>query len=244
MNIYHITFTDQHMTKSAVLSQQSAFKSGAISSHIYGQNCYDPYFFVINRNVLIQNRGVGYWIWKPYIILKKLHSIPDNSYLVYSDAGVEFIKPLEIIINSMDQDIMLFGNNYRHLDWCKMDVMDAIIPDWRITYNIENRQSQASVIIIKNNKSTRDFVKEWGLLCQMPGFIDDTESKLPNYATFQEHRHDQAILTCLAYKYAIKLHWWPAQYNNGQFVYDKLDWYCNDNYPVMFHHHRKRNNEW
>jgi hypothetical protein len=77
----------------------------------------------------------------------------------------------------------------------------------------------------------------WG---QMPGFIDDSPSKLPNYPTFAEHRHDQAILTCLQIKYGYKLHFWPTKYSEHIRHTARPE----DNYPTMFNHHRKRDHEW
>lgn len=244
MTITHITFSDSNMIKSAILCRDSALKYGANHSIMYNDNCYDPFFYRINHKILKQSRGAGYWLWKPYIILNNLYKLKDGDLLVYTDAGVEIVNDLKNIIERMDSDIFLFGNNYKHLDWCKMDLMECIIPDWPFTFNEDLRQVQASAIFIRNSESSREFVTKWLKLCQIDGFIDDSESVSTNYDTFQEHRHDQAILTCLAYKYGIKLHWWPAQYNGGQFVYDKHPQYNKDDYPVIFHHHRKRNAEW
>jgi hypothetical protein len=83
--------------------------------------------------------------------------------------------------------------------------------------------------------NTKDFMREWLAWCQMPGLIDDSPSQ-DNWKEFAEHRHDQAILTCLQIKHGYKLHWWPTIYS------DHLP--RTDSYPAMFNHHRKRNNEW
>lgn len=40
-----------------------------------------------------------YWLWKPYIILKKLQSMQAGEILIYLDAGTEVISSLEPIIN-------------------------------------------------------------------------------------------------------------------------------------------------
>ena len=244
MNITHITFSDSNMTQSAIVCRDSALKYGADISIMYNQSVYSAEFKRLNKHIIEQERGAGYWIWKPYIIEKKLSELPENSYLVYTDAGLQFVNKIQHIIERMDSDIWLFGNNWQHLDWCKMDVMDFILPDWPLTFAEDSRQVQASVIIIRNTEAARQFVRKWLKLCQVDGFIDDSASISTNYHTFQEHRHDQAILTCLAYKHGIKLHWWPAQYNDGQFVYDKHPQYAADNYPVIFNHHRKRNHEY
>ena len=40
----------------------------------------------INNN----NRGYGYWIWKPYINLKLMEKINNNDIVIYTDAGCTF----------------------------------------------------------------------------------------------------------------------------------------------------------
>ena len=40
-----------------------------------------------HKRILKEKFGGGYYIWKPYIILKKFKEINDNDYLVYCDAG-------------------------------------------------------------------------------------------------------------------------------------------------------------
>ena len=252
INLTLVSYANENMYVSLRKLSESycIYTAAPWNIHTYGYNPIStaPYieygfgeFEEFNKGIFSQKRGAGYWLWKPYLIFKTLINLPDNEILIYSDAGVEFVNNPQHIVDAMQQDIFLFGNNYKHVEWCKGDCMMAI--NGRILPS-DLLQVQASVIFIRNNETTRNFVKEWLLWCQMPGFIDDSPSKLPNYPTFAEHRHDQAILTCLAYKYGYQLHYWPAQYNNGAFKYEKLPQYANDNYPIIFHHHRKRNNEW
>lgn len=111
------------------------------------------------------------------------------------------------------------------------------------------KQVQASVIFFRVSDYTRAFVAEWLKWCLFEGgrLIDDSPSRSPNHPEFQEHRHDQAILTTMAYREGIRLHYWPAVYNKGgspEFVYEKLPEYAGDSYPCLFSHHRKRNHEW
>jgi len=236
--IYGITYCDESMTRSAELCRESMLANGVENCGVWYQHYINAEFRRFNNEIFEQKRGVGYWLWKPYLIYVSLSTLKDGDYVIYSDAGVEFINNVSHIIDRMDQDVFLFGNNWRHVDWCKGDVLNGIQDA------TNEKQVQASVIFIRKSAESMKFVKEWLLWCQMPGFIDDSPSVTPNYPTFQEHRHDQAILTCLQIKYGYKLHYWPASYSNGAFVYDKLPEYAADNYPVLFNHHRKRNNEY
>ena len=78
---------------------ESAFKKGKMEAprdecHAYDANVMDDTFKQKNAHILNQGRGAGYWLWKPYIIYKWLTDDSmedDNSYLIYSDAGMVYI---------------------------------------------------------------------------------------------------------------------------------------------------------
>lgn len=232
-----ITYATSEFLNSAEVLCKTALKNGCYSFVIHDQNEIDTTFEIINDDIIKAKRGAGYWLWKPYIIYMALDLCEDNEILVYFDAGIEVVNNLNHIADRMDQDVFLFGNQWKARHWTKGDIYKVIgvEPD-------DSKQVQASVIFVRNTELARNFIKEWLLYCQFPGLIDDSPSKSPNDAEFMENRHDQAILHVLAVKYGIKRHWWPAMYNNGAFTYDKGDY--TDDYPALFHHHRKRNNEW
>lgn len=244
-----VTYSDDNMSISRKKCIESAYRHGIDNVHEWDSDIMEQTeFYQLNQDIFQQGaRGAGcFWLFKPYIIYKALLDMDETDILIYSDAGVEFINNVSHIIDKMDEDLFLFGNNYNHVDWCKMDVIKTINANnyyWAILEEDHLKQIQASVIFIRPTQKAKEFIKEWLLYCQMPNMIDDSKSAEPNYKDFQEHRHDQAILTCLQIKHGYTLHYWPAQYNNGVFKYDKIEQYKNDNYPIIFHHHRKRNNE-
>lgn len=236
--IHHLTFADERMTTSADHCVDSGHKYG-LKTIVYSPNMLSQHFWFRNSHILRQQRGAGYWLWKPYFIDKVLSEewVGVGDWVLYTDAGVGIIHDPRILTD-FEEDIILFGNHYSHTHWCKGDVIRAMIGqcDGSVL------QVQASAMMFRACKKSYDFVNEWLLWSQIPGFIDDSPSKWPDHPGFQEHRHDQAILTCLAEKYGIKRHWWPAVYNDGAFTYDKGTY--TDSYPPIFHHHRKRNDEW
>ena len=232
--IYGLTFSSGKMNKAANLCESSMMANGVNKTWQFHPGDYlDEDFFQFNFATLEQQRGAGYWLWKPYIIYYQLLLLNDDDYLIYSDAGVEFVGNVREVINRMDQDIFMFTNGHVHSEWCKGSVLNAILHEHP---GPEVKQVQASVIFFKVTQKVKDFVKEWLLWCQMPGFIDDSPSESANYPTFAEHRHDQAILTCLAIKHGYNYnHWWPTQYS--------MHLPRTDNYPVLFNHHRRRDHE-
>jgi hypothetical protein len=273
MKVHLVTFSDKNMDRSARLCMSSATKNGVDytgywphdkpSSHSRraGIGLRQTSFYKHNEALLSQPRGLGFWAWKPYIIEKSMRSCGDGDIFIYADAGIEFIAPVSRIIDRMDQDIFLFGNNWEHAHWCKRDVVETVWPDYRMgtvkteddyRYRSEQmwsrfgRQCQASVIFFRVSDYSRRFVTEWLKWCLFEGgrLIDDSPSRAPNHPEFREHRHDQAILTTMAYRNGLTLHYWPASYNDGAFVYEKLPEYASDSYPILFNHHRRRNHEW
>jgi hypothetical protein len=223
------------MSISAEKCSASALKFGCNETAIFTKELIDDTFWSFNQDIFTQDRGYGYWLWKPYFIYLNLLQMKEGDTLFYTDAGVEFVDHVwHLLLNPTN--VFLFGNNYNHEHWCKGNITDEILGS-----RADRKQIQASAMIFKVGDEAKQLVKRWLTYCQLPGFIDDSPGT-NNDPEFKEHRHDQAILTCLAYRYGYRLHWWPAMYNDGDFVYDKGTY--TDSYPVIFHHHRKRNNEW
>lgn len=228
--IHHITWADHRMSKSAELARESAIRFGCEVMDV----SMAPSFERQHKESISKDRGAGYWIWKSHIISRALFAAKAGEYLLYTDAGVEIINSPRYLVDAMDGDIMLFGNHYQHRDWCKREVFDALQCK-------DGFQVQASAMLFRRSDWSMSFVIEWTQLCLQKDMINDS-TFLVQYPSFQEHRHDQALLTAVAQKHNLRLHWWPAVYNDGAFTYDKGTY--TDTYPPIFHHHRKRNDEW
>lgn len=232
--IRHHTFTDHRMTISAQKCSESALRHGCDVSLVFNPSNIDKGFAEKNKEILSADRGAGYWLWKPYFMVEQLKAANPGDIVIYTDAGIEFVNDVDRLINEMTKPIMLFGNGWPHRDWCKADAicLDPSTPN--------QEQVQASCIIAIASDAALQVMENWLNLCQIPHAIDDSESVVPNIATFREHRHDQALLTNVALSNPRFVSWnrWPAQYKlRGQEKY-------RNRYPQMFHHHRKRNDEW
>jgi hypothetical protein len=239
------TFTDERMTISAERLKNSAVKHGCDYGVIYTQSDIPQLHKDLAAECYNEEKGAGLYVWKPYVCWDAISKLQDGDILIYADAGQEFVNDVNHIINAMDEDIFFFSNGWNHVDWCKFDVMKAInmnhiIGDASGLVGYKDlKQVQASLIFFKVNQTTRDFIKEWMLWSLMPGFCDNSPSKLPNVPTFQETRWDQSILCCLQIKYGYKLHWFPT--TTAHHLHPD---YPNDKYPAIVNHHRKRNNEY
>lgn len=239
--IYLVTYSDDSMTRSKELCCESARRFGVDVCWPQSPDTVSTEFKIFNKDIWEAKRGPSYWIWKSYVVYKSLLALKDGDILIYADAGVEFVANVNEIISRMNEDIFFFTNGFPQVEWCKGDVMREILwwnlIDPRFDFEMKScRQVQASVIFFKVNDKAKRFVKEWLLYCQMPGLIDDSPSKEANYPTFAEHRHDQAILTCLQINYGYKLHFWPTNYSE----HIRHTAQPGDTYPTMFNHHRRR----
>lgn len=163
----------------------------------------DVEFWKIHGDFITNNkRGYGYWLWKPYIILKQLNNMNENDILVYLDSGCEVInddtsfKNMNNLFDKCDEYTILYTlTSHDEKKYNKMDLIDNL--------NLNNDKIknsgmiQGAVIFIKKNNTTMEFVKEWYALSCNYHFIDDSPSILKNDDTFVEHRHDQAIFSLL-----------------------------------------------
>jgi hypothetical protein len=233
--IHHITYANGDMSISGAKCSESALAFGCDRTTLYTPRDIDKAFRAKHNDILSEPRGAGYWLWKPYVIEQALSKIAIGDILVYTDAGLLFEADVNGLIDAMDSDIMVFGNRWRHGDWCRMDVLKAMGCETKT--DIE--QLQASCIIMRKSNRSIEFVQDWLYFCTLNRYITDDPSTEPNEPTFREHRHDQAILTNIAMLYGLTWHWWPAQYSL-RYKYQ----YPMDQYGVTFQHHRKRNHEW
>lgn len=165
----------------------------------------------LNYNLKLGNRGYGFMMWKPYIILDFLNK-NNIEYLIYHDAGrsiyndysltffpkkiIEYIK-----INKLD---FFLGNlipQYGPMSkWTKRDCFLIMNADKKQIYS--KPQIQSSWSVWKNTENSKFFLKLWlkySLNYRCIANIDN-ELKKKNYPNFKAHRNDQSIYSILFYK--------------------------------------------
>ena len=174
-------------------------------------------FFQENRAILDHPTGMGYWLWKPFIILEALNEVPEGTIVVYCDSGIEIIAspdPL-LAICRVETPIVLFGNgDLRNASWTKRDCF--ILMDCDTEYYWNGPQCDAAFALFRKSGQTVQFVREWLDYCQDPRIITDQPNTcgkrdLPD---FVEHRRDQAVLSLMAMKYRLPLFRMPTQFGN------------------------------
>ena len=167
----------------------------------------DTIFWEKHKQFIENNkRGYGYWIWKPYIIMKTLEKMDDNSILLYIDSGCEVIsnetshnKMMDLIERCNENTILYTSTYLKESTWTKMDLFEYMgLKDKKI---MDSDQLQAGVIFMKKNDTTLKFTKEWYENAFVYNNINDTPSISLNDGSFKEHRHDQSVFSLLIKKY-------------------------------------------
>jgi hypothetical protein len=152
------------------------------------------------------NRGYGYWIWKPYIIKKTIEQMADGDLLLYLDCGCELdIKKKDLILGQLnfnEDEYIKAMRTYNDSHWNKMDLIVKL--DVSDDKYLNNSQLQAGNILFLVCEKIRNFVEEWYSIACDYHLIDDSPSIIPNFKYFKEHRHDQSIFSLLCKKYNLQ----------------------------------------
>ena len=168
----------------------------------------DKEFWKLHGDFIKNNkRGFGYWLWKPYLIIKTLELLDDEDILVYLDCGCEIDirnknQILELFkIVKTDKIIGSYVKKSKESAWTKKDLFIAL-QTLKSKY-IYSEQRQATGLILLKCKEVVKLVNQWYKIGSNYHLIDDSSSKEKNFNNFKEHRHDQSILSLLTKKYNI-----------------------------------------
>ena len=86
-----ISYGNDPYKRSLDLLEKSSLEKGKVEKFIrYTREWLETTdFYFKNRYILDNPRGNGFFIWKPYIILKTMESLDEGDIVMYSDAAVE-----------------------------------------------------------------------------------------------------------------------------------------------------------
>lgn len=208
--IHFITYGDSRkytVSKKHILglAKQSNFFDSCFG---YSQNDLSLDFRLKYKNILKQERGGGYYLWKPWIIYNSLKNIRSNDFLVYADAGstfnyfgkTRFYDYIEMLDVS-DYGNLRFENpkNYIEKEWTSKELFKYF--NIQLDSKIANSpQLMGGHIIFQKNKHTHEYLESFFEV------VDYDENLITDYYSdssikgFQENRHDQSIFSLLSKK--------------------------------------------
>jgi len=155
-----------------------------------------------NREILSHPRGGGYWLWKPYLILKTLKRMSPGDVLFYCDSGSFFIesaRPL-LEIARVKQAVVPFSVGLPEIEWTKRDaliLLDADAPQY-----LDTPQRLASFSLYRVSPEAISFASRYLEHCTDPRIVTDQPNTLgePDHPPFRENRHDQSVFSLLTKK--------------------------------------------
>jgi hypothetical protein len=192
---------------------------------IENMSILDPEFKNQNEHILREARGGGYWLWKPYVILKRLTELPDGDVLCYCDSSYRFLSDARIIADAWlsDGDIGACHNKPNDSAWqehtdrkyTKHDTFELMqVPPGDERERIKSTiQAWAGFVLLRKSATSVAFVREWLNYAQNAQIITDSPSTTaPEDPEFKENRHDQSIYSILLKMKHIRLNFIEKQF--------------------------------
>jgi hypothetical protein len=187
----------------------------------YDESSLDEDFMRNYKSIMCNNRGFGYWMWKPQIILQLLNKINQGDIINYIDIGCKLnflarkrlIEYFSIVNSSRGILAFQYGNSKDFIGMNSLNFLEKQFTkgDLFSFFGLSNDsleantfQYQAGVIFIKKCDFSINLIKEWSRISKIKNLIDDSPSETKNFKNFIDHRHDQSIFSLLCKKNNVK----------------------------------------
>lgn len=204
--IIGISYANKKYQKQLKINKISALKVGKVDEYYsYGPNDIDSEFRKKNKEILSRERGNGYWLWKPYFILKTLkEKLKEGDYLIYTDAGVMYMNSTKIIVDFLNEEkakMWAFRLKFKEKMYSKRDAFILLGAD--TPFYTETPQYMATIQIYQKSKFTEKFLEKLLYYSQDKRIITDDNNTLgkDNYIGFRDNRHDQTVFSIMIKKY-------------------------------------------
>lgn len=200
MNTIFVTYGNQNFYNSLKRIKKEAEES-KVFTKIY---CFTDKDLPVDvtQHILYQyNRGGGYWLWKPWVVLKVLQDANDDDIVVFSDAGNTIFKNTrkwdKLFAKLNGKDGIFFYNGSKLIQYTRRNIFEYF-------NNISPCQYQivGNFFIVK--KSALPLIKEWyKTMLEHPELVLDVtdDERIFENKMFIENRHDQAVLSGIIYSY-------------------------------------------
>lgn len=219
MNIL-LNYANGYSRRLQKLSNRTGMHIGGFDSNIsLSPKDIDRRFWRENRAILTQKRLGGYGLWKPYIILKVLETLPPRDVLFYCDSDSFFVapvKPLTDLFERTKQDVIPFELEYYEYAWTKRDafiLMECDTPEYT-----HSPQMLDGYHLWRKSETSLRFLREWLAYARDARISTDIPNQLglDNYDGFKENRHEQTIFSLLVKKYGFEAFRDPSQFGNDR----------------------------
>lgn len=151
-------------------------------------------------------RGNGYWLWKPLVVHAELERLAEGEVLVWADAGCvldaqhadELRDRLLRLTEDQPVDLAVLPN-HTNAQRCTGGAAELVAQTRRPAFWRSDQAEASRILLLKSPKAV-ELVEAWATAAlQTPHLFTDEPSHAPNQPEFVEHRHDQAVLSCLMF---------------------------------------------
>jgi len=249
-----VTYSTENFAALRMLNVNTAYSKGKADIVFeFTPTDIDDEFKKSNKNIFLNKKGAGLWLWKPYCIKKALSLVNDGDFLIYSDAGSYYINSIYHLIKALEnsrQDIMVFELPLISKQWTKKETFMRLNSE---QFGFEERnQVLANFLLLKKTAVSIAFINDYLASCCDEVAISPTifNQEIENPKAFLAHRSDQSILSILSMKYGLKPFRDPSQFGerpweyilSGEIIYAPVT-SENSEYPTIFLLTRKKVNK-
>lgn len=191
------TFATREYAGSAATLRKTALLQGGFDAvYVYDEADVADWFAAHPDLLPASSRGYGSWSWKPWVIGKALERVAPGDLVVYFDAGVAVEEPLAL---EHVADVGLFllpGQQHPVRAWTKAEALRimGVGPDDPV---LDAQQVNAAVQVWRHTPQALAVLDAYRRFCGVAQVVCDAPLG-PQAPGFQDHRHDQSVLSVLA----------------------------------------------
>lgn len=163
--------------------------------------------------------SLGWWTWKPYILLMALAEIKDDDVLICLDSDLGLGGELSDFYPELEKSPALFiGHGFRNDKYCTGDCFHLMGCEDESYYAADH--IWGAVIILKKCAKTVQFVFDWMVCCLNTEILLGQNKYVPNRPGFEATRYTQGILTNLVVRYGFTIlnNSWAGKFNHPPFT--------------------------
>jgi hypothetical protein len=210
MKIYFITFGSTHnyltsLNRIKKMAQESGFFDKII---IYTEKDFDQEFLDINGDLMKNNVGYGFWIWKSYFVKKTFNIMNDGDILVYADAGCSIIKNIESykkfkilinLVNTHPSGSLGFQMGITEELYTKSRIFKDL--DVNSDDNRKSGQLVGGIFFLRKCLKSIELVDSYYKYSQKIELINNDYDRNEEIKEFKAPRNDQSIFSLLRKKF-------------------------------------------
>lgn len=203
MQTIFISYADQRFQRRQRMAAYSAIVNGGVDRCIqYGPEDLEPDFVRRNQFLLSRQKGAGFWVWKPHIILDAMTRVDAGDVIIYCDSGsliTGSLAPLVETCQTLTDGVLGFDveDGFIERQWTKRDAF--VLTGCDRSQYWDTPQLRGGTIVFVNCEASRQFVCDWMNLVRQVRLVSDMPSlcEHPEFDDFQSHRHDQSLFSLL-----------------------------------------------